>query len=156
MTTNAKAAAIRTAITPYLCTKNAAKALEFYKKAFGAVETMQIGDPSGKIGHAEITIGDAVLMLSDEFPEYNAISPQSLNGTSISLHLTVPDVDTTVDRCVAEGAKLERPVKDQFYGERSGTIVDPFGHRWMIGTPTEELSSQEIEQRAAAMYEGKE
>jgi PhnB protein len=139
-----------TAVTPYLAVRDAAAALDFYKRAFGAEEKMRIAGPDGKIGHAEIKIGDAVVMLADEFPDIGFLSPHTLNGTTLSLHLLVPNVDEVVNRAVTAGAKLERPVQHQFYGERTGTILDPFGHRWSIGTVVEQLTNDEIERRAQA------
>ncbi len=143
-----------TKVTPYLCVRNPSAALDYYKTAFGAVEVMRLADPSGGIAHAEIRIGDAVLMLAGEYPELGVVSPQSLNGTAVTLHLLVPDVDAIVAGAVAAGASLDRPVTNQFYGHRNGTILDPFGHRWIIGTQIEELSSEEIQKRAAAASGG--
>lgn len=135
-------------VTPYLIVKGAANALEFYKKAFGAQEIMRMPSPDGRIAHAEIRIGDSPIMLADEFPEMNAISPQSLNGRSpVTIHLYVPDVDTIFNQAVAAGATVVRPVKDQFYGDRSGGLIDPFGHVWGIATHIEDLSDEEITQR---------
>ena len=136
-------------VTPYLCARNAARAIEFYKEAFGAAEVMRLAEPSGKIGHAEIKIGNALVMLSDEYPEHGHRSPQSLGGSPVSLHLYVADADAVARRAVAAGAKVLRPVADQFYGERSGQLEDPFGHRWVISTRTEDLSAAEIERRYA-------
>jgi PhnB protein len=137
-------------LTPYLCVRNPAAALDYYKAAFGAVEAMRLTDPSGRIAHAEIHIGGATLMLSGEYPEMGVVSPQSLNGTAVTLDLMVPDVDAFVERAVAGGATLVRPVANQFYGLRNGAILDPFGHRWIIGTQIEELPAEDIQQRAAA------
>lgn len=138
--------------TPYLCIKGAASALDFYKQAFGAVETMRIAAPGDKIGHAEIKIGDAPIMLADEFPEMGFSSPISLGGSPVLIHLYVPDVDKFVERAVAAGAKLTRPVEDQFYGDRGGKIEDPFGHSWYFATHIEDLSPEELQKRAAAMH----
>jgi PhnB protein len=143
-----------TSVTPYLCTHDGNRALEFYKAAFGAVETMRIAAPGGRIGHAEIKIGNALIMLADEYPEIGVVSPQSLKGTSVTLHLVVPSVDEVCSSAVAAGATLERPVKNEFYGMRTGTIIDPFGHRWMIATVTEQLSNEEVLKRAAALHGG--
>ncbi len=137
-------------ITPYLIIQGAAQALEFYKKAFGATEIMRFPDPSGKIGHAEIKIGDSVVMLADEFPEMGFRSPQSLGGPGLSLLLYVEDVDRRFQQALAAGAKEMRPVKDQFYGDRSGTLTDPFGHVWTIATHKEDLTPEELQKRAAA------
>jgi PhnB protein len=136
--------------TPYLIIKGAAGALDFYKKAFGAVELMRMDSPDGKIGHAEIKIGDSPIMLADEFPDMGFRSPQSLGGTPVSLCLYVEDVDTRFSQAVAAGATVMRPVKDQFYGDRSGTLTDPFGHVWTIATHKEDVSPEEMHRRAEA------
>jgi uncharacterized glyoxalase superfamily protein PhnB len=140
-------------LTPYLCCKDAASALAFYAKAFGAQETMRMSEPGGRIGHAEITIGGAALMLSDEHPEMGIVGPGSLGGTPVSLHLYVADADATVRAAAAAGATVERAVADQFYGDRSGTIRDPFGHRWMISTRKEAVSREEMQRRVGGAYE---
>ncbi len=137
--------------TPYLCCKDAAGAIAFYKKAFGATELMRLADPTGRIGHAEVKIGGAVIMLSDEHPEIGVRSPQSLGGTPVGIHLYVEDVDALSNQAVAAGAKLVRPVADQFYGDRTGTLEDPFGHRWYVATHIEDVSSEELGKRYAAM-----
>jgi len=137
--------------TPYLCCKDAARAIEFYKQAFGATEAMRLSEPGGRIGHAEIRIGDAPIMLSDEYPEMDVRSPQSLGGSPVLIHLYVDDVDALASRAVAAGAKLLRPVADQFYGDRSGTLTDPFGHRWMIATRKEDVSAAEMQKRYDAL-----
>ncbi|MDQ5858572.1 MAG: VOC family protein [Acidobacteriota bacterium] len=138
-------------VTPYLCCKDAAAAIEFYKKAFGATEVMRMGEPSGKVGHAELQIGDSRIMLADEFPEMGFLSPPTVGGSSVMVHLYVEDVDTTANRAVAAGAKVTRPIADQFYGDRGGQLEDPFGHKWYVATHTEDLSAEEIGKRAAAM-----
>jgi PhnB protein len=138
------------AVTPYLCINGAARAIEFYKRAFGAGEVMRIGAPEGKIGHAEIAIGDSRIMLADEFPEMNFRSPGSIGGSPAHIHLYVDDVDSTVKQAVAAGAKVLKPVVDQFYGDRSGSLEDPFGHVWHVATHKEDLSVEEIQRRAAA------
>ncbi|HYY57143.1 MAG TPA: VOC family protein [Pyrinomonadaceae bacterium] len=140
------------AVTPYLCVSDAAGAIEFYKKVFGAAELMRLADASGKIGHAEIKIGDTPVMLSDEFPEMGFRSPQSFGGSPVTMHLYVEDVDTIVMRAVATGAKILEPVKDQFYGDRSGKLADPFGHVWNVATHKEDVSPEEIKKRVAALY----
>jgi PhnB protein len=137
--------------TPYLCCKDAAGAIAFYKKAFGATELMRLAEPTGRIGHAEVKIGGAVIMLSDEHPEIGVRSPQSLGGTPVGIHLYVEDVDALSNQAVAAGAKLVRPVADQFYGDRTGTLEDPFGHRWYVATHIEDVSSEELGKRYAAM-----
>ena len=138
------------AVTPYLIVKGAAKAIEFYKQAFGAIETFRMPQPDGKIGHAEIQIGDSRIMLADEFLERNIRGPESLGGTPVMIHLYIDDVDTVGKRAVAAGAKEIRPVQNQFYGDRSGMFADPFGHQWNIATHVEDLSVEEVGKRAAA------
>ena len=126
----------QTTAVPYLCVKGAAGAIKFYENAFGAVSTMApMLSPDGRVGHAEFKIGDAPVMISDEYPEINVLSPQTLGGSAVMIVLTVPNVDALANQAVAAGAKLLRPVKDQEYGRRSGQLLDPFGHRWDIGTP---------------------
>ena len=141
-------------VTPYLIIKNAAAAIEFYKKAFGAMELFRMDQPNGKIGHAEIKIGDSPIMLSDEFPEMGYRSPQSLGGSPVSIMLYVDDVDAVVNRATTAGAKLDRPVEDKFYGDRTGSLTDPFGHIWHVGTHKEDVSPEEMEKRAAAAAGG--
>jgi len=136
-------------VTPYLILDNATAALEFYKKALGAVELMRFPAPGGKIGHAEIKIGDSPVMLADESPEMNARSARTIGGSPISLMGYVEDVDALVARAVAAGAKLVRPVANQFYGDRTGGIDDPFGFHWYIATHIEDVPPEELEKRAA-------
>jgi len=137
-------------VTPYLILSGAGDAIAFYKKALGAEEVMRMADPGGKIHHAEIEIGDSRIMLADEHPEIQALSPKTVGGSPVSIHLYVADVDGAVERAVAAGAKLIRPVADQFYGDRVGGIEDPFGYRWFIATHKEDLTMDEIRRRAAA------
>ena len=137
-------------VTPYLILCGASDAIAFYKKALGAEEVMRMADPGGKIHHAEIEIGDSRIMLADEHPEIQALSPKTVGGSPVSIHLYVADVDGAVERAVAAGAKLIRPVADQFYGDRVGGIEDPFGYRWFIATHNEDLTMDEIRRRAAA------
>lgn len=137
-------------VTPYLCVDDAARAIEFYKEAFGATEVMRLEAPGGKIGHAEVRIGDSVIMLADEFPEINFRSPRTVGGPSSHFMIYVEDVDARVEQAVAAGAKLTRPVKDQFYGDRTGGVEDPFGHVWFIATHIEDLSLEEIRRRCDA------
>jgi PhnB protein len=137
-------------VTPYLILSGAGDALAFYTKALGAEEVMRLADPGGKVQHAEISIGDSRVMLADEHPEIQALSPKSVGGSPVSIHLYVEDVDAAVERAVVAGAKLVRPVADQFYGDRVGGIEDPFGYRWFIATHKEDLTMDEIRQRAAA------
>jgi PhnB protein len=138
-------------VTPYLIIRDAARALAFYRKAFGATELMRFPAPGGKIGHAEIKIGDGVVMLADESPEMGHKSPQTLGGTAITLMFYVPDVDAQFAKVVAAGGTVKQALKDQFYGDRSGTITDPFGHIWTIATHKEDVSPEEMQRRMAAM-----
>jgi PhnB protein len=135
--------------TPYLVIKDAAKAIAFYKKAFNAVETVRMDGPSGKIMHAEIRIGDSPIMMTEECPEMRG--PQAMGGSPVSLMLYVEDVDAVVEQASAAGARILRPVKDQFYGDRLGTVEDPFGHTWHIATHIEDLAPEEIKRRGAEM-----
>ena len=137
-------------INAYLVVGHAAKAIDFYIEAFGAEEMFRMAAPGGKIGHAELRIGDSVLMLADEHPEVDARSPASIGGSPVSLLLYVDDVDTVYDRAVRAGATAERPVEDQFYGDRAGTVRDPFGHRWHIHTNIEDVSAEEMARRVEA------
>ena len=138
--------------TAYLIAGNAGKAIDFYKEVFGAKELSRLPMPNGKIGHAEIQIGDSRIMLADEFPEWDARSPETIGGSPVIIALYVEDVDAVVGRAVAAGAKLFKPVADQFYGDRSGSITDPFGHKWNIATHKEDVSPEEINKRAAALF----
>ena len=142
------------AVTPYLIVKGAARAIEFYEVAFGARELFRMPRPDGRVGHAELQIGDSRLMLADEHPEIGARSPQSIGGSPVTIHLYVPDVDATVARAVAAGARLDRPVADQFYGDRNGGLTDPFGHVWFVATHKEDVAPDELERRAAAQQHG--
>jgi PhnB protein len=137
-------------VTPYLIVSAGAKALEFYKRAFDAVEQERMQDATGKVHHAEIDIGNSRVMLADENPTVGALSPETIGGSPVSIHLYVEDVDAVVANAVAAGAKLTRAVADQFYGDRIGGITDPFGHRWFIATHKEDLTRHEIRRRAAA------
>jgi PhnB protein len=142
-------------ITPYLAIAGAADAIAFYKKAFGATEVMRMAAPGGKVGHAEVEIGGSRIMLSDEYPDMGFLSPKTIGGSPVGLHLYVHDVDAVTRQAVAAGAKELRPVKDQFYGDRTGTIEDPFGHVWHIATHKEDLSPDELKRRAdEAMKQG--
>ena len=136
-------------VTPYLAIDGAADAIAFYKKAFGATEVMRMPAPGGKVGHAEIEIGGSRIMLADEYPDMNFRSPKAYGGSPVGLHLYVADVDAVARQAVAAGAKELRPVKDQFYGDRSGSIEDPFGHVWHIATRKENLPVDELKRRAA-------
>ncbi|PYS80584.1 MAG: glyoxalase [Acidobacteria bacterium] len=139
-------------VTPYLIVNGAARAIEFYKQAFGATETLRMEGPDGRVGHAEIKIGNSCVMLADEHPEVGVRGPQTIGGSPVSLLLYVEDVDATVNRAVEAGAKLTRPVKDQFYGDRTGGVEDPFGHAWYVATHVEDVSSEEMKKRAAAAH----
>jgi len=134
-------------VTPYLIIKGAAEAIEFYKSVFGATEVMRMGDPSGRIGHAELKIGDSHIMLADEFPEMDHRGPLALGSSPVSMLLYVEDVDAIVARAVAAGAKILKPIQDQFYGDRSGFIQDPFGHLWGVATHKEDVSPAEMKKR---------
>ena len=137
-------------VTPYLIIDGAARALEFYAKAFGAQETFRMPAPGGRIGHAEMRVGTSMIMLADEHPETGARSPKSFGGSPISLMVYVEDVDKVFARAVEAGATVQRPLANQFYGDRTGGIVDPFGHVWYLATHIEDVSSAEMERRAKA------
>lgn len=137
-------------ITPHLVCRDAAAAIAFYQKAFGAVELARLPGPQGKLLHAMLRIGDSPLMLVDEFPDWGALGPQSLKGSPVTIHLYVEDVDAAVERAVAAGARLTMPVADMFWGDRYGTVEDPFGHRWSIATHIRDLSPKEIQAAAKA------
>ena len=137
--------------TPYLIIKGAADAIEFYKRVFDATELMRLPMPGGVIGHAEIKIGDSIIMLADEFPDMDVRGPKTIGGTPVSLMLYVEKVDEVFHRAIAAGAKEIRPLQNQFYGDRSGTVEDPFGHKWTIATHVEDVTPEEIERRMAAM-----
>jgi PhnB protein len=137
-------------ITPYLIISGAAAAIDFYKGAFGAKERMRMPGPGDKVMHAEIEIGDSAVMLADEFPEMGFRGPQALGGTPVSLVLYVEDADKVFNQAVAAGAKVLKPLQDQFYGDRSGTVADPFGHVWNIGSHKEDLTPEEINRRFEA------
>ncbi len=137
-------------VTPYLIIKGAADAIEFYKKAFGATELFRFPAPDGKIGHAEIKIGDSPIMLADEFAEMGYKGPQALGGSPVSLMIYLEDVDTVFNRAVEAGASVKEAVQDKFYGDRTGTLTDPFGHVWHVSTHKEDVSMEEMEERAKA------
>ncbi len=138
-------------ITPYLITRNAARALDWYKEVFGAVEEMRFPLPDGRIGHAELKIGDSHLMLADEFPERQAVSPETVGGTASAIMLYVPDVDAVFKKAIAMGAKSKEEVTDKFYGDRNGTFYDTFGHQWTVGTHIEDVTPEEMQRRMAQM-----
>jgi PhnB protein len=138
-------------LTPYLVVNGAAAAIEFYKKAFGATERFRMPGPDGRIGHAELQFGNSAIMLADECPERGARGPKSIGGSPISLYLYMENVDAVIDRAVSAGATLKQPVVNQFYGDRSGGVEDPFGHVWYVATHIEDVSPEEMQKRMAAM-----
>jgi len=140
--------------TPHLALRDAARAIEFYVQAFGATTTLRLDQPDGRVGHAELAVGAAKFMIADEFPEYGVVGPATLGGTSVTIQIYVADVDAVVERAVAAGARLRRPVKDEFYGDRSAQLEDPFGHRWNFCTRIEEVSPAEMQRRLAALTAG--
>jgi len=141
-------------VTPYLSIRGAAKAIDFYRKAFGAKEIMRMPGPEGKLGHAEISIGGSRVMLSDEYAGMDFLGPESRGGTTVHLHVYVKNVDATVKKAVAAGARLTREVAEQFYGDRLGTVADPFGHVWHLATHVRDVSMKEMKRRAAEMAAG--
>lgn len=140
-------------ISPYLICRNAEAAIEFYEKAFGATELYRIGAP-GMIGHAELKFGSTIFMLADEHPEMGAVGPETIGGSPLTLMVYVDDVDAFVENAVRHGLEIVRPIEDQFYGDRSGHFKDPFGHQWCFATHKEDLSPEEIGERAKALYGG--
>jgi PhnB protein len=141
-------------VTPYLIIKGASDAIEFYQKAFGATELFRMPGPDGTIGHAEIRIGDSPIMLADEHPAMGYVGPATLGGTPVSLMIYVEDVDTVYNQAIAAGGKELKPLQDQFYGDRSGTLSDPFGHTWHIATHKEDVTPEEMDKRMAAAVGG--
>jgi uncharacterized glyoxalase superfamily protein PhnB len=137
---------------PYIRVRNAEKAIEFYVEAFGAKEKFRLVEPTGRIGHAELELGGGVLMISDEYPEHGILGPESVGATTFSIHLHVDDADALIASAVAAGAELVRPAADHFYGERSGTIRDPFGHQWLLGHHLEEVTPEEMQRRYDALF----
>jgi uncharacterized glyoxalase superfamily protein PhnB len=131
-------------VTPHLVCAGAADAIEFYKRAFGAEELMRLPGPDGKLGHAMIRIGDSVVMLADEFPQWESLGPLALKGSPVTLHLSVPNVDQVYERALAAGAQVRMPLADMFWGDRYGIVEDPFGHRWSIATHIKDVSPQEM------------
>jgi PhnB protein len=136
-------------VCPYLIVDGAAAAIDFYASVLGAAERMRMEAPDGKVGHAELTIGDSVIMLADEHPEVNARGPKTVGGTPVSLHLYVEDADSVFQRAIEAGAKALQPVEDKFYGDRSGSFEDPYGHHWHVATHTEDVSPEALEQASA-------
>jgi PhnB protein len=144
-----------TGLAPYITVNGAAEAIEFYKRAFGAEEHFRLEDPdSGRIGHAELSVSGQLLMVSDEYPDFGALSPDSLGGSPVKLHLYVADVDAVFARALAAGGTELRAVKDEFYGDRTGTLSDPFGHTWMLASHREEVSPAEMQTRWQEMMGG--
>ena len=141
-------------VTPYITVRNGAAALDFYQRAFGATVPMRMDAPNGKVGHAEFHIEGSPVMMSDEYPEMGAISPETLGGVASSIMIYLKDVDARFAQAIAAGGIVERPVKDQFYGDRSGTLKDPFGHRWTLATHVEDIPPDEMSKRAAAAMGG--
>ena len=137
---------------PYLCVRDAAAAIDYYARAFGATEQMRLTEPGGRVGHAEVAFDGHLLMLSEEYPEMGVRSAETLGATPVTLHLHVDDADATIQRAVAAGATLERAASDAFYGERSGVVIDPFGHRWNIGHSIEEVTPEEMQRRYVALF----
>jgi PhnB protein len=138
-------------LTPFMTVRDGARAIEFYKQAFGAVEKGVMKGPDGKVMHAELRIGDSLFMLADEFPEYGALSPLSTGGSGMGLHIYVEDVDSAFDRAVKAGAKTEMPVTDMFWGDRYGKLADPFGHKWSIATHKRDMSREEMDEEMKKM-----
>jgi PhnB protein len=141
-------------VTPYLCVDGAAAAIDFYTKVLGAAEKVRMAAPGGKIGHAELALGDSIVMLADEHPDVGFLGPKSVGGTPVTISVYVENVDEVFERAVAEGASAERPIEDQFYGDRTGQFQDPFGHRWHVATHVEDVPPEEMEKRAAAAMAG--
>jgi PhnB protein len=139
-------------VTPHLICAGAADAIEFYKKAFNAIETGRLSDPQGKLMHAGIRIGDSVVMLVDEFPDWGKFGPKSLKGSPVTIHLYVEDVDATFERAVGAGAKITMPLEDTFWGDRYGVLEDPFGHHWSVATHVRDVSPEEMQQAAQKMF----
>jgi PhnB protein len=138
---------------PYLRVHNTAEAIDFYARAFGATELFRLTEPSGRIGHAEIKLGPTTIMMADEYPEHGISGPRSLGGTTFSIHLHVEKVDQAFEQAVAAGATVVRPLQDQFYGERSGTVRDPFGHEWLLGGHLETVTPEEMQRRYTALFD---
>ena len=140
-------------VTPYLIVDGAAAAIDFYTSVLGATERMRMEGPDARVGHAELEIGDSVIMLADEHPEIDALGPRSVGGTPVSLHVYVEDADSVFERAIGAGARALRPVEDKFYGDRSGGFEDPFGHRWDVSTRVEDIPPEEMSKRAAEAAE---
>lgn len=141
-------------LTPYITVRDAVRAIEFYVHAFEARELFRLVEPQGRVGHAELAIGGSLLMLSDEYPDFGALSPAGVGGSPVTLHLYVRDVDATLARAEAAGATLLRAPKDEFYGDRTGMLQDPFGHRWMLASRREEVAPEEMQRRWSEALRG--
>jgi PhnB protein len=141
-------------LSPYLCVDGAARAIEFYTDVLGATERMRMDGPDGRIGHAELELGNSVIMLADEYPDMGFLSPTRIGGTAVTLHAYVEDVDAVFDKALAAGAKALRPVENQFYGDRSGQFEDPFGHRWNVASHVEDIDAEEMARRAEQATSG--
>ena len=141
-------------VIPYLSVEGASAAIDFYTRVFGARERMRMPAPDGKIGHAELEIGDSLIMLADVFPDMGGQTPQELGGTPVTVMVYLENVDAVFDRAIAAGATVEREVQDQFYGDRAGQFVDPFGHKWFVATHVEDVSPEDMERSAAAAMGG--
>lgn len=139
-------------VFPLIRVRNTPRAIEFYREAFGATEKFRLTEPSGRVGHAELDFGGTIIMLSDEYPEIGCVGPETIGGTSFSIHLHVDDADAAIARAVAAGAKLVREASDAFYGERSGTVRDPFGHEWLIGHEIESVTPEEMQRRYTELF----
>lgn len=140
-------------VTPHLIIRNAVQAIDFYKKAFGAQEVSRMPSPDGKaLMHAEIKIGDSIIMLCDEFPQWNTLGPQSLGGSTVGIHIYVKDADSLFSQALAAGATVKMPLEDTFWGDRFGKVTDPFGHEWSIATRTRDLTPEEIQKGAQAYF----
>lgn len=150
---SAKAMTKGQTVRAHMTVHDAKAAIDFYVKAFGAVELFRLAEPAGRVGHAEIRIGDTVLMMNDEYPDFGARSPGSIGGSPVAFHIAVPDADEAVERAVAAGATLVRPVQDQFYGDRSGMVACPFGYRWFLAATKEIVSPDEMQKRWTEMLE---
>jgi uncharacterized glyoxalase superfamily protein PhnB len=137
----------------YLRVSDAARAIGYYHDAFGAEEKYRLEEPSGRVGHAELSFGNTTIMWSDEVPEMGIRGPHSIGGTSVTIHLHVPDADAVLDRAEKAGGEIIRPAQDQFYGERSGTVRDPFGHEWNVGHEIESVAPEEMQRRYDAMFD---
>lgn len=150
----AKTTATGQTVQAHMTVHDAKAAIDFYVKAFGAVELFRLVEPAGRVGHAEIRIGDTVLMMNDEYPDFGARSPGAIGGSPVAFRVVVPDADKAVERAVAAGATLVRPVQDQFYGDRSGMVACPFGYRWFLAAPKEVVGPEEMQKRWTKMLEG--